>query len=328
MARDGQYRLLHASISTSRRIRNVKKKMVKGDKWWRIGTHLLYSWIIPVEDDDRRLPGDPLWILANVVRHEDLTVGEIEEMLAELHRVKLIIWYEVNGDKFIQTVEKRDMQRIRKDRSKESIYPPPPKELLEEALKEENEVNSNGSETAANPPPNDGEMSTTSPQVDNLSLSLSPSLSLSESPSLLSLRDSVQGFVDLYNSSCPNLNLCKFISKERKKKITLRLRERSDLNWWTRVFEIANEVELLPNEKHPNGWKPDLEFMVRNEENAIRIFEGKYSQRKTHKQAGAEALLKKTLEEDENEKTRESGFYNGACEAGGGSGRIAIGSPH
>lgn len=209
MSRDGQYRLLYASISTSRRIRNVKKKMVQGDKWWRIAVHLLYSWIILVEDDERRLPGDSVWIMANAVRYEEFTIEEIEEMLAELHRVKLILWYEVNGDKFIQIVEKRDMQRIRNDRFKKSIYPPPPKEMLENALKEENGTNSNGSESAADPQPNDGESAANpqpndgenmgcAPQIRDLSLSLSLSPTLSLSLSSPAEKKEIKGDHELF----------------------------------------------------------------------------------------------------------------------------------
>lgn len=118
MARDEQYRLLWSSISTSRKIR-----CVQGDKWFRVGCHLVYSWLIPWTDDDGRLRGEPLWILANILPNEGLTVEEIGAMLFELGRVGLIQWYEVDGERFIQVLDNENHQLIRKDRYKASTYP-------------------------------------------------------------------------------------------------------------------------------------------------------------------------------------------------------------
>ena len=118
MARDEQYRLLWSSISTSRKIR-----CVRGDKWFRVGCHLVYSWLIPWTDDDGRLRGEPLWILANILPNEGLTVDEIGSMLFELGRVGLIQWYEVDGERFIQVIDNENHQLIRKDRYKASTYP-------------------------------------------------------------------------------------------------------------------------------------------------------------------------------------------------------------
>lgn len=119
MARDEQYRLLWSSISTSRKIR-----CVRGDKWFRVGCHLVYSWLIPWTDDDGRLRGEPLWILANILPNEGLTVDEIGSMLFELGKVGLIQWYQVDGEQFIQIIDNEEHQKIRKDRYKSSIYPP------------------------------------------------------------------------------------------------------------------------------------------------------------------------------------------------------------
>jgi hypothetical protein len=193
MPRDGQYRLLHASLPKSKRIRAVGKKTVKGDKWWRIACHLLYTWMISFEDDDRRLPGDPLWIMTNVVRYEDLSIKEIEEMLIELDRVKLVLLYESHGDKYIQIIEKKgdDKQRIRKDRYKKSIYPAPPLDILSKYQEEDqdNLINSNGSEPAADCQPDDNHLVTGPPPSGDKSTTQSSSLSssLSSSPTCVTI---------------------------------------------------------------------------------------------------------------------------------------------
>jgi hypothetical protein len=143
--RDGQYRLLWTGVSDSK-----KMKEVKGDKIFRLGCHLVFSWLLPWCDDDGRMPGEPLKILANVVPNEGLSIKEIELILSELHRVKLIIWYNVEGERFIQVLNWEEYQRIRKDRYHPSIYPPCQ--------------------------PSDNQQTTNGPQFSDLSLTPSPSL--------------------------------------------------------------------------------------------------------------------------------------------------------
>jgi len=117
--RDGQYRLLWTGISDSK-----KMKAIQGDRIFRLGCHLVYTWLIPWCDDDGRMPGEPLKILANVAPNEDFTIKEIEKILTELDRVELIKWYEIEGERFIQILDWNKYQHIRKDRYKSSIYPP------------------------------------------------------------------------------------------------------------------------------------------------------------------------------------------------------------
>ena len=119
MGSNNQYRLLWSGISRSKRI-----KQIQGDRWLRLGCHLVYSWLLPWADDDGRLIGDPLWVLANVVPNEGLSQPEIQKILIELHRVNLIYWYEVESEYFIQINKFPEHQRIRQDRYKSSSYPP------------------------------------------------------------------------------------------------------------------------------------------------------------------------------------------------------------
>ena len=134
-------------------------------------------------------------------------------------------------------------------------------------------------------------------------------------------------FASLYNELCPNLPRSLKLSSDRRKDINARIKEYPDIEWWKAVFLKANEVDLPPNEKHPNGWRPDLEFLVRNSDNCVKVLEGKYDQgRKPHKQYGAESLLKKVLQEEADEEARQESIHRGAGEDGGSGGRIPIGS--
>jgi len=115
---DKQYRLLWSTISRSKKIRGIS-----GTKQFRIACHLAYTWMLPWGDDEGRLIGDPLWVLANVLPYEDLSIREIEDILTELNRVELVRWYEIEGEKYIEIVDWREHQRIRPDRVKKSSYP-------------------------------------------------------------------------------------------------------------------------------------------------------------------------------------------------------------
>jgi DnaD/phage-associated family protein len=86
---------------------------------------LLYTWIIPHADDFGRMPGSPLKVKALVVPMLDKSIKDVEESLSNLDHSGLIIWYEVNGDKFIQVENFDDHQSGLHKRTK-SKFPPPP----------------------------------------------------------------------------------------------------------------------------------------------------------------------------------------------------------
>jgi hypothetical protein len=146
--RDGQYRLLWTGISDSK-----KMKAIKGEKVFRLGCRLVYTWLLPWCDDDGRMPGHPLKILANVVPNEGFTLIEIQKILTELSRVGLIIWYsplgpvshplQISDDLFIQVLDWDKYQHIRKDRYKSSIYP-----KFTECQPVDNQTETNGCQSA------------------------------------------------------------------------------------------------------------------------------------------------------------------------------------
>lgn len=91
---------------------------------------LLYTWMIPHADDFGRLPGSPAKVRALVVPMADETVKDVEEALADMHKKGLIIWYEVNGEKFIQITNFEKHQQGLHKRTK-SKFPEPPNKFRE-----------------------------------------------------------------------------------------------------------------------------------------------------------------------------------------------------
>jgi DNA replication protein DnaD len=86
---------------------------------------LLYTWMIPHADDFGRLPGSPAKVRALVVPMADETVKDVEQALADMHERGLIIWYEVDGEKFIQITNFESHQQGLHKRTP-SKYPSPP----------------------------------------------------------------------------------------------------------------------------------------------------------------------------------------------------------
>ena len=65
---------------------------------------LLFTWLIPHSDDFGRLTGSPAKVKALVIPMLDKSIQDVENALAALHAAEVIIWYKVNGDKYIQIV--------------------------------------------------------------------------------------------------------------------------------------------------------------------------------------------------------------------------------
>jgi hypothetical protein len=63
---------------------------------------LLYTWLIPHTDDFGRMAGSPAKVKALVVPMLDRSIKDVEQSLGKLHNAGLVIWYEVNKEKFIQ----------------------------------------------------------------------------------------------------------------------------------------------------------------------------------------------------------------------------------
>lgn len=82
---------------------------------------LLYTWIIPHTDDFGRLPGSPAKIKALVVPMLDKSIKDVERGLQEMHETGLIIWYEVDGHKYIQITNFEEHQQGLHKRTKSKI---------------------------------------------------------------------------------------------------------------------------------------------------------------------------------------------------------------
>jgi len=86
-------------------------------------------------------------------------------------------------------------------------------------------------------------------------------------------KEDIDSLVELFNSTCPSLPKVQVISKTRKTKIILRLKEHSDLNWWKSVFEKAEKIVI---ESKDRIWRPSFDWLIKNDSKAIEVTEGQY----------------------------------------------------
>jgi len=109
-------RMLKRAITTSKKLSELKTDSAR----------LLYTWLIPFLDVEGRYYGDPAVIKGSIVpRIKDFTTEKVNECLIDIQKVGLILWYEVDGDKYLQFTVFEKHQQLRKDREAVSNLPSP-----------------------------------------------------------------------------------------------------------------------------------------------------------------------------------------------------------
>ena len=113
--------------------RNAKGRMI----YWKISyskqlsrctllSKLVFTWLIPNTDDLGRMEGEPEIIKGMVFPYDEkISVKQISGSLEELSREKLIEWYQVDENYYIQFPNFTLYQKLRSDRIYKSDYPNP-----------------------------------------------------------------------------------------------------------------------------------------------------------------------------------------------------------
>ena len=92
-----------------------------------------------------------------------------------------------------------------------------------------------------------------------------------------------QSFVDLFNKTIQYLPKVTSLTKSRKDKIGTRREEgKGDLDWWKVVFEKADMI-LIPGKDGKKDWFPNFDWLIDNDKNSIKVFEGNYDDAKRPK---------------------------------------------
>lgn len=87
------------------------------------------------------------------------------------------------------------------------------------------------------------------------------------------------GFLELYASCAPSLPQPRQVTNGRMRKVGQRLKTHPSRDFWRDVFSKANQTPFLKGE-NDRGWKADLDWFVKNDENAVKVLEEKYDRGK------------------------------------------------
>lgn len=119
---------------------------------------------------------------------------------------------------------------------------------------------------------------------DNSSSSTASSTASSSSPdTVLALAGSPTGvspedFIALWNNYADKkgLSRIKSLTGSRRQKLRKRLSEKTFTDNIDKIFEKISASAFLLGEGSSRGWKISLDFLIRNEENYVKILEGNY----------------------------------------------------
>ena len=91
-------------------------------------SRLAFTWLVTFADCEGRTHGDPALIRSILFpRREDITIKQMEVYIREWADLGLVIWYECNGDKWIQFPAFAKHQKgFDKRHEPDSVHPPPP----------------------------------------------------------------------------------------------------------------------------------------------------------------------------------------------------------
>lgn len=107
-------RFLSKSISESLQVARLKSD----------STRLLFTWMIPHADCEGRIIADPRYIKGIVLTFLNHSLGDIAEMLLDLHAEKLIQLFDVDGETHAEFPKFNEHQQgLRKEREAKSKIP-------------------------------------------------------------------------------------------------------------------------------------------------------------------------------------------------------------
>ena len=89
---------------------------------------VFYTWLLAHLDRDARVHGDPQVLKGAVCPRLDCcSLDVVEATLGEAHRLGLLIWYECEGDRYVEfPTFRKNQPGLRFDREPASQIPPPP----------------------------------------------------------------------------------------------------------------------------------------------------------------------------------------------------------
>jgi len=101
------------------------------------------------------------------------------------------------------------------------------------------------------------------------------------------LKDKVpyREILDLFHEHCPGLSRVQRLSDSRRKKISGRFSELGSLEKFTELFKIVQSTPFLLGD-NDRGWKASFDWLIKNDQNWVKVMEGNYRRDVNGKNAG------------------------------------------
>lgn len=178
---------------------------------------------------------------------------DIAKICAELRGKSMIQIYESEGHEYLEVLNFRKHQQI-KDGNRPSRFPDPPCADLRASAQNfaQNSQEGKGKEGKGKDQGREGKGGAQESALTPLS--------------------------ELFNARCPNLPRVKEVSKGRREKERIRLEEHPDLTWWAVVFDKMNGSKFCCGQNE-RGWTATFDWIIANDGNALKVYEGKYDNR-------------------------------------------------
>lgn len=277
--------MLKKAVSNSRRLAELSSDTAR----------LIYTWLIPHLDIEGRFSAEPSIIKGNIFpRIKTITEAIISRTLKEMSDIGLIILYQVDGDYYLELRKFKNHQSLRKDKEAQSKIPPPPTGELRE------------------------DSGTTPVELPTKLREEKRSKEKLREEKVSSGSTPVQSLVDLFNSTTHYLPKVSQINKSRVAKIKTRFKEGKDLDWWQIVFEKADMI-LIPGKDGKKDWFPNFDWLVENDKNSVKVFEGNYDDAKRHSAGksfdAGNLWLRKEEARDEEERQKKIPYGNNQDES-------------
>lgn len=237
---------------------------------------LLYTWAIPhFLDDCRMTPRNPAEIKWTVVPARPESVTEVETAMQEIFLAEL--WgRDENGKIYIPSKSFYKFQTYinAANRRKTPENTGDHRESPEIAAKHRESPENTASPSPSPSPSLKEDLSST---VDEETASYGSEKGGAE----LSVKDLVDSWNEHFTKILPQVEWP--LSSSRAQKTKVRIHEHPNLEFWSRVFSNIRSSDFLTGQS--GRWKCTFDFLISNDTNAVKIYEGSYSNGKNSKQA-------------------------------------------
>lgn len=85
-----------------------------------------------------------------------------------------------------------------------------------------------------------------------------------------------QEVFNAYNNICTDNPSARALTDSRRNKINTRLKENIFRDNYNQIFEIVSKTDFLKG-KNESNWKADLDWLIENDTNYVKVLEGKYA---------------------------------------------------